>query len=274
MPASKRQAQRVSDMAVETGEPGLGLAQAVALLAAGVVAAPIFLRLGLGSVLGYLAAGAAIGPFGLGVVANAEQTLSVAELGVVMFLFLIGLEMRPAKLWALRRDIFRVGAAHVLACTASLTMLGLAAGLDWQPALIAAAGFSLSSTAIIMKMLEDSGEAATPEGARATSILLFEDLSIVPLLAIVAALAATMGAPAVEDVPPLWRSLLLAGASIAAVFALGRWALNPMFRLLARAGAREVMTAAALLVVLGAALFMQWGAVDGDGRLPGRRAVV
>ncbi|MBL8538336.1 MAG: cation:proton antiporter [Hyphomonadaceae bacterium] len=248
-------------MAIEA-DGGLGLGQAVALLAAGVAAAPIFIRLGLGSVLGYLAAGLALGPYGLRVITDAEAILHVAEFGVVMFLFLIGLEMRPAKLWALRRDIFRVGAAHVAVCAGLLTLVGIAAGLAWQAAVVAAFGFSLSSTAIIMKMMEDAGEAATPEGGRAISILLFEDLSIVPLLALVAVLASTMGVTSAEAARPLWQTLALAAGAITVVFALGRWVLNPLFALLARSGAREVMTAAALLVVLGAALFMQWGGLS------------
>ncbi len=248
-------------MAMES-DGGLGLAQAVALLAAGVVAAPIFIRLGLGSVLGYLAAGLAIGPFGLGIVTDAGAIGQAGEFGVVLFLFLIGLEMRPAKLWALRRDIFRVGAAHVIVCAGLLTGCGVLAGLAWQSALIAGLGFSLSSTAIIMKMMEDSGEAASPEGGRAVAILLFEDLAIVPLLALVAALAASLGGAVAETARPLWQSLGLAAVSIAGVFALGRWALNPVFALLARSGAREVMAAAALLVVAGAALLMQWGGLS------------
>jgi len=248
-------------MTVETGG-GLGLGHAVALLAAGVVAAPIFLRLGLGSVLGYLAAGLAIGPYGLRVVDDPEAILHVAEFGVVMFLFLIGLEMRPAKLWALRREIFGLGAAHVAACAALLTLVGVLYGLPWQTALIAAFGFALSSTAVIMKMMDDAGESATPAGQRAIAILLFEDISIVPLLALVALLATTAGGAVAETARPAWQSAAIAIGSVAAVLALGRWALNPLFALLARAGAREVMTAAALLVVLGAALFMDWGGLS------------
>ncbi|MEZ5996329.1 MAG: monovalent cation:proton antiporter-2 (CPA2) family protein [Hyphomonadaceae bacterium] len=245
-------------MTAET-DGGLGLAQAVALLAAGVVAAPVFLRLGLGSVLGYLAAGLAIGPFGLHVVGDPDAVLSVAEFGVVMFLFLIGLEMRPAKLWALRRDIFGLGAAHVLACGAVLAAIGVAYGLAPQAALIGALGFALSSTAVVMKMMDDAGESSAPAGQRAIAILLFEDLAIVPLLALVAVLASLNGGAVSEHARPAWQSAALAAASIAGVFAVGRWALNPLFALLARTGAREVMTAAALLVVLGAALFMEWG---------------
>jgi glutathione-regulated potassium-efflux system protein KefB len=249
-------------MAAEAvADGGLGLGHAVALLAAGVVAAPIFLRLGLGSVLGYLAAGLAIGPYGLRVVTDPEAILHVAEFGVVMFLFLIGLEMRPAKLWALRRDIFGLGLAHVLACAVVVTGVGMLWGWTWHVALIAALGFALSSTAVIMKMLDDAGETAAPAGQRAVSILLFEDLSIVPLLALVAVLASFAGGSA-EPTQSWWRSAGLAVGAIAAVFVLGRWVLNPFFGLLARSGAREVMTAAALLVVLGAALFMEWGGLS------------
>lgn len=240
---------------------GLELAPAVALLAAGVVAAPVFLRLGLGAVLGYLAAGVAIGPHGFKVFTNPGAIMGVAELGVVLFLFLIGIETRPAKLWALRKDIFGLGLAHVLACGALLSAIALAYGLAPAPAFIAAMGFVLSSTAVVMKMLEDSGEVAAPVGQRAMAVLLFEDLAIVPLLAIVAVLAAALGV-ADADARPLWQSIGFGVAAVGAVFVAGRWLINPVFALLSRFGAREVMTAAALLVVLGAALFMQWGGLS------------
>lgn len=248
-------------MAAEAAaDGGLGLEHAVALLAAAVVAAPLFRRLGLGSVLGYLAAGLLIGPFGFGLFRDPENILHVAEFGVVMFLFLIGLEMRPAKLWALRKEIFGLGLAQVLACGALLSLVGIAAGLPPAAAVIGAMGFVLSSTAVIMKMLDDSGETSAPAGQRAVSILLLEDLAIVPLLAGVAVLASVMGLQ--EETRPAWQSIGIAVASIAAVIAVGKWALNPFFAILARSGAREVMTAAALLVVLGAALFMQWGGLS------------
>src|SRR6185295_13426342 len=128
-------------------EVGLELARAVALLGAGVVAAPIFMRLGLGSVLGYLAAGVLIGPHGLRVITDPGAILSVAELGVVMFLFLIGLEMRPGKLWKLRREIFGLGVSHVIVAGAALTVVAMIAGLSLPVALIAAMGFVMSSTA-------------------------------------------------------------------------------------------------------------------------------
>lgn len=247
-------------MAVEA-DGGLGLEHAVALLATAVVAAPLFRRLGLGSVLGYLAAGLAIGPFGFGLFTDPENILHVAEFGVVMFLFLIGLEMRPQKLWALRKEIFGLGAAQVLTCGALLSLVGIAAGLPWAAATIGAMGFVLSSTAVIMKMMDDSGDTATEAGQRNVSILLFEDLMIVPLLAIVAVMASLMGVVA-ENARPVWQSIGIAAVAIAAVFVAGRYVLNPLFGILARSGAREVMTAAALLVVLGAALFMQWGGLS------------
>jgi glutathione-regulated potassium-efflux system protein KefB len=240
---------------------GLELWPAVALLAAAVLAVPLFRRFGLGSVLGYLAAGLVIGPHGIALFGDPQSILHVAELGVVMFLFLIGLEMRPAKLWALRGDIFGLGAAQVLTCGALLSLVGLAYGLPPAAAVIGAMGFVLSSTAVIVKMLEDSGETATSAGQRAVSILLLEDLAIVPLLALVAVLASLMGA-APEYAPPLWQSIAIGVGAVAAVFAAGRWLINPVFAILARAGAREVMTAAALLVVLGTALFMQWGGLS------------
>lgn len=249
-------------MAAEAvADGGLGLEHAVALLATAVVAAPLFRRLGLGSVLGYLAAGLLIGPFGIGLFRDPENILHVAELGVVMFLFLIGLEMRPQKLWALRKEIFGLGAAQVITCAVLLSVVGMAAGIHWAAAIVGASGFVLSSTAVIMKMMDDAGETSSEAGQRNVSILLFEDLMIVPLLALVTVFASIMGVQA-ENTRPLWLSIGIAAAAVGVVFIAGRWLLNPFFGLLARSGAREVMTAAALLVVLGTALFMQWGGLS------------
>ncbi|QRG07794.1 cation:proton antiporter [Xanthobacter dioxanivorans] len=231
----------------------LELVQIVAVLGAGVIVAPLFKRAGFGSVLGYLAAGLAIGPFGLKVVAAPEAVLHFAELGVVMFLFVIGLEMRPARLWGLRRDIFGLGATQVLTCGALLTGLGMLAGLAPATAFIAAMGFVLSSTAAIMQILDEAGETATPPGQRAVSILLLEDLAIVPLLALVAVLAPATG----QNLRADWVSLAIAAGAVAIVVAAGRWLLNPLFALLSAVRAREIMTAAALTVVLGTALLMQ-----------------
>ena len=159
-------------MATEAG--GMDIGHAVALLAAGVIAVPIFRKLGLGAVLGYLAAGVAVGPFGLKLFQDSEAIIHVAELGVVMFLFLIGLEMRPAKLWAMRRDIFGLGAVQVIICGALLSGVGIAYGLPPAAAIIGASGFVLSSTAVIMKMMDDRGETALPSGQRSVAILLLE----------------------------------------------------------------------------------------------------
>lgn len=240
---------------------GMNLGHAVALLAAGVMAVPLFRKLGLGSVLGYLAAGVVIGPFGLKLFSEPEAILHVAELGVVLFLFLIGLEMRPAKLWSLRREIFGLGAAQVLLCCLLLSGVALLGGLPPAAAVIGASGFVLSSTAVIMKMLDERGEASTDAGQRAISILLLEDLAVVPLLALVVVLASMNGAAA-DSGRPAWLGLVIGLGCIAVVVAAGRWLLNPFFQVLARSGAREIMTAAALLVVLGAALFMQWGGLS------------
>ncbi len=240
---------------------GMGLGHAVALLAAAVVAVPLFKRFGLGAVLGYLAAGLAIGPFGVGLIQDAEAVLHVAELGVVMFLFIIGLEMRPARLWSLRKEIFGLGATQVLVCAALLTGVAFLFGMPWFAALIAGSGFALSSTAIVMQLLEERNENNETDGQRVVSILLFEDLAIVPLLAMIAVLAGLYGT-AIEDPQPIWITIGFALAAVAAVYLIGKFALNPAFRILAQYGGREVMTAGALLVVLGAAWAMDLGGLS------------
>ncbi len=244
-------------MAAEVSGPDL--AKIVALLGAAVVAVPLFKRLGLGSVLGYLAAGLAIGPFGLGLFTDPQAIIHVAELGVVMFLFIVGLEMEPERLWGLRREIFGLGALQVGLCSVLLSFVGVAMGFPPGVSFIAAAGFVLTSTAIVMQVLEERGELSTPKGQRMISILLLEDLGIVPLLALVAFLAPG-GAEAT-----LMDRLAAVGIGIASILALvvvGRYLLNPLFSLLANAKAREILTAAALLVVLGSALALQLGGLS------------
>jgi glutathione-regulated potassium-efflux system protein KefB len=238
---------------------GFDLIPTVALLGAAVVAVPIFKRLGLGSVLGYLAAGLVIGPFGIGLFIDPASILHVAELGVVMLLFIIGLEMKPSRLWNLRREIFGLGVAQVLVCAALLTGVGILAGFSPAMAFVAGAGFVLTSTAVVLQVLEERGETNEPSGQKIVSILLLEDLAIVPLLAIVAFLApipdeAESGSRLVE--------IAIAIAAVAGVYLAGRFLLNPLFRILAAAHAREIMTAAALLVVLGAALVTQLGGLS------------
>jgi glutathione-regulated potassium-efflux system protein KefB len=235
------------------------LIKVVALLGAAVVAVPIFRRLGLGSVLGYLAAGLVIGPFGFAWFSDPQSILHVAELGVVMFLFVIGLEMQPSHLWSLRRQIFGLGSLQILLCTIALTGVGLAFGFSLPVSFVGAAGFVLTSTAIVMQLLGERGDIALPRGQKIVSVLLFEDLLIVPLLAVVAFMS-----PVVPDHADgsRWISIGIGVASLAGLIAAGIWLLNPLFRVLASAKAREVMTAAALLVVLGSALLMQIGGLS------------
>jgi len=235
-------------------EHGSELVKAVVVLAAGVIAVPLFKRLGLGTVLGYLAAGLAIGPSGLAVFGDPQSVLGLAEFGVVMFLFVIGLEMQPSRLWSLRREIFGLGLLQLVVCGLVLTGAGVLAGFTPAAAFIGAMGFVLSSTAIVMQMLNERGETSTKKGQRIVSVLLLEDLAIVPLLAIVAALAPDSGS---NDGVSRWVQVGIALGALLTLVAVSRFLLNPLFRLLSKARAREVMAAAALLVVLGAALAMQ-----------------
>lgn len=232
----------------------ISLIAPVVLLAAAVIAVPIFKRIGLGSVLGYLIAGLIIGPFGFAFFHDSTSILHIAELGIVMYLFVIGLEMQPSHLWSLRREIFGLGTLQIVACASALTGVGLLFGFQWQVAFIGAAGFVLTSTAIVMQLLGDRGDIAQPHGQKVVAILLFEDLLIVPLLAIVAFMAPNH---VVESTSARLENIGIGLIAIAGLIAAGYWLLNPLFRLLAAAKAREVMTAAALLVVLGAALLMQ-----------------
>ncbi|MGB5885951.1 MAG: monovalent cation:proton antiporter-2 (CPA2) family protein [Acinetobacter venetianus] len=232
----------------------ISLIAPVVLLAAAVIAVPIFKRIGLGSVLGYLIAGLIIGPFGFAFFHDSTSILHIAELGIVMYLFVIGLEMQPSHLWSLRREIFGLGTLQIVACALALTGVGLLFGFQWQVAFIGAAGFVLTSTAIVMQLLGDRGDIAQPHGQKVVAILLFEDLLIVPLLAIVAFMAPNH---VVETTSARLENIGIGLIAIAGLIAAGYWLLNPLFRLLAAAKAREVMTASALLVVLGAALLMQ-----------------
>ncbi|MDO9438806.1 monovalent cation:proton antiporter-2 (CPA2) family protein [Hydrogenophaga sp.] len=247
-------------MAVESSAGDL--LKVVTLLGAAVVAVPLFKRMGLGSVLGYLAAGLAIGPFGMGLISDPATILHTAELGVVMYLFVIGLEMQPSHLWSLRRAIFGLGSLQVVVCGALLTCVGLAFGFPLGVSFVSAMGFVLTSTAVVMQLLGERGDMAQPRGQKIVAILLFEDLLIVPLLAVVAFMAPADLGGAVAAESSRWATVGLALGSIVALVAAGVWLLNPLFRILANSKAREVMTAAALLVVLGAALLMQLGGLS------------
>lgn len=248
--------------AAEAAHGANQLVSVVTLLGAAIVAVPLFRKLGLGSVLGYLAGGLAIGPWGLKLFSDPQAIIHLAELGVVMFLFLIGLEMKPAHLWSLRRQIFGLGSMQVLGCAALLTVSGIVLfDAPWQVSFVCASGFVLTSTAIVMQVLSERGDMSSPRGQRMISILLFEDLLIVPLLAVVTFLAPADPAHPVAA-EPLWQRLGVATGAVAALIAAGVWLLNPLFRMLARTRVREMMTAAALFVVLGAALLMEAGGLS------------
>ena len=231
---------------------GASLLAPIIFLAASVIAVPLFKRLRLGSVVGYLMAGILIGPAGFALFADSTSLLAFAELGIVMLLFIIGLELKPSRLWSMRRDIFGFGLGQILLCGAALACLGLGAGLHWRAAVIAGAGLALSSTAFAVPMLEERGALTQTYGQRAFAVLLMQDLAIVPLLALVALIA-----PGSTGDSGAWTQTLIILAAVAAVVLSARYLLNPIFRILANADAHEMMTAAALLVVLGAAFIMQ-----------------
>jgi monovalent cation:proton antiporter-2 (CPA2) family protein len=246
-------------MAAETGHQASSFNEVMIFLAAAVVAVPLFRRLKLGSILGYLAAGVAIGPRGLALFTDAESIMQIAELGVVLFLFLIGLELNLSRLWAMRRDIFGLGSAQ-LVVTGLLAMLYplFVVHRPWQASLVAGLGLALSSTALVMQLLEEGGQLQAPHGQKSFAILLFQDLAVVPLLALVAFLSPLKSG----HVTPVWLSALKMVGAIGVVVFVGRYLLNPFFRVLARSGAREIMTAAALLVVIAAASLMTYAGLS------------
>jgi monovalent cation:proton antiporter-2 (CPA2) family protein len=229
------------------------LPEAVVYLGASVVLVPLFVRFKLGAVLGYLAAGIIIGPSLLGLVSEPEQVLKFAEFGIVLLLFVIGLELQPSRLWALRRDIFGLGAAQVILCGLALTgLVMVATNLTWQAALVVGLPLGLSSTALVMQLLNERKIAATAFGERSFAMLLFQDLAIVPLLTIVAALSRVPD----PDALPGWQMALMTVAALAFLVLVGRYLLPPVFRIIGQLGAREAFVAAALLSVLGSALLM------------------
>ena len=225
------------------------------LLGAVVVSVPIARRLKLSPIVAYLAAGAVIGPWGFGVIRAPSTILAVADLGIVLMMFVIGLELELSRLIAMRRDIFGLGAAQLVITAAVIGALALALHLvTWRGAVIAGLALALSATAVALEILEKRGDLHLTYGQRAFAILLFQDMAVVPLIALLPLLAP--GGADHGDLTQAVTSVALVAGAIAAVVLAGRYLLNPFFRLLAETGAREVMTAAALLVVLGAALLM------------------
>ncbi len=229
------------------------LTQVAIFLAAAVVAVPIFKRLGLGSVLGYLAAGAVIGPVGLDLIQEVEATVHIAELGVVLLLFVIGLELQPARVWRMRGAVFGVGSLQVLATAVLVGAAALLLGAGRDVALVAALGLSLSSTAFAMQVLGEKNELTSGHGRAAFGILLFQDVAAIPMLALVPLL----GSGAAESTRSGWVQAALAAAIIVGLIFAGRFLVRPAFRFIALARSHELSTASALLVVISTSLLMQ-----------------
>lgn len=222
-------------------------------LLAAVIAVPIAKRFGLGAVLGYLIAGIVIGPWGLRLINEVEHILHFAEFGVVLLLFIIGLELDPKRLWALRRSIFGWGSAQVVGVTAALFTAGMIFGADWKVALIAALGLSLSSTATSLAILAERNLIATAAGAAAFAILLFQDIAAIPMIAIVPLL----GNAASESSGPAWLLVAKVVGVCGILIVAGRYLMRPILRAIAKTDIREVFTAFALLLVIGIGLLMQ-----------------
>lgn len=227
------------------------LTAGVVYLFAAVIAVPIAARLGIGAVLGYLLAGIAIGPWGLGFISDVEEILHFSELGVVFLMFIIGLELNPSKLWELRRSIFGVGAAQVIFSAAILGVLLWLTKFSWQAAMIGGLGLAMSSTAMALQLMSDKGMKRNESGQLGFSVLLFQDLAVIPALALVPLLAG--GDSGHTD----WMKVGMKVLAFAGMLIGGRFLLRPIFRFIAASGVREVFTAAALLLVLGSALFME-----------------
>ena len=226
------------------------LTAGVVYLFAAVIAVPIASRLGIGAVLGYLLAGIAIGPWGFRLISDVEEILHFSELGVVFLMFIIGLELKPAKLWQLRRSIFGVGAAQVVLSAAALGGVLYLTHFSWQAAIIGGIGLAMSSTAMALQLMRDKGMNRSESGQLGFSVLLFQDLAVIPALALVPLLAGN------DSGNTDWMELGLKVLAFAGMLIGGRYLLRPLLRWIAASGVREVFTAASLLLVLGSALFM------------------
>jgi glutathione-regulated potassium-efflux system ancillary protein KefC len=232
------------------------LQTSLVVLGAGVVAVPLARWAGLGSIIGYLAAGIAIGPFGLALVTDAQAMLHFAEFGVVLMLFLVGLELQPRRLWAMRRPIFGWGSVQLLGSAALMTALGVAAGVDWRLALVAALGLAMSSTAIGLGVLAERNLGGTSGGQGILSVALLQDIAAIPILAIVPLLAGAAAASQADAGSGGWEAARAFGV-IALIVLGGRLALRPALRWIAGSDTPEIFTAAALLLVVATASLMQ-----------------
>ncbi|MBL8384662.1 MAG: cation:proton antiporter, partial [Burkholderiales bacterium] len=232
------------------------LTQIAIFLVAAIIAVPLSRRLGLGAVLGYLGAGMAIGPWGLKLVDDVDTILHVSEFGVILLLFVIGLELQPSRLWVLRKQVFGLGAAQVGITALLLGGIALAFGFTWQAALIAGVGLAMSSTAFVLQTLAERKELTTRHGRESFAILLFQDLAVIPLLAAIPFLAHALGKAGTAHGGG-WLDALKAIAVIAALVVSSRFLIRPLFRGVASLGGREIFTATALAIVVGVTLLME-----------------
>ncbi len=226
------------------------LQNSVTFLVAAVAAVPLAQRLGLGSVLGYLLAGVAIGPWGLGLIKDVESILHFSEFGVVLLLFLIGLELNPKKLWQMRRPIIGLGGAQVAVTTAILALLVSILGFSWQASVAIAMGLALSSTAIALKVIEEKGLAGSETGQSGFAVLLFQDIAVIPMLALLPILAGNVAGD--------WLSALSTLVAVVLLLVAGHFLLRPLFRYAIATRTREMFTVTALLVVVGIAYVMNY----------------
>ena len=233
------------------------LAQIAIFLLAAIIAVPLSRKLGLGAILGYLGAGMIIGPWGLKLIDNVEAMLHISEFGVILLLFIIGLELQPSRLWVLRKQVFGLGTAQVVATGLALGGIAFILGFTWQAALVAGVGLAMSSTAFVLQTLAEKKQLTARHGRESFAILLFQDVAVIPLLAALPFLAHSLGAAgATTHGHGGWLDAAKAVGIIAALIVSSRFLLRPLFRLVATHGGREIFTATALFIVVGVTLLM------------------
>lgn len=230
------------------------LEEAAIFLAAAVIAVTLFNKAGFSSVLGYLMAGIVIGPWGLGLITGVENILSFSEIGVVLLLFLIGMELQPSRLWVLRRAIFGTGLAQVVVTTAVLAVIAMAFGFSGVTALLIGFGLSLSSTAVVLQTLSEKRQVNTVHGRTAFSILLFQDLAVIPVLAMLPLLDGSTPAAGTAEIR---QKVFIAILAIVVLILVGHFLLRPVFRMVAATGSNEIFSATSLLLVIGSTLLME-----------------
>ncbi|WP_374411422.1 cation:proton antiporter [Novosphingobium colocasiae] len=231
------------------------LRDGVLLLGTALMFVLLFRRLGLGATLGYLLAGAVLGPYALGLIGDPESKIGIAELGITLLLFIVGLELAPPRLWRMRHEIFGLGLLQVALCGLAVSaVIHYSVHFSWQASLALGLPLGLSSTAQVLPMLQSAGRLHTPFGERSFAILLFQDLSIIPLITIIAAMNRN---PNLPEGPPGWQLVLLTLAALAGLIAAGRFVIRPMFRLIGNLGEREMFVFAALFTVIASAALMQ-----------------